>query len=96
VPPRRTAVPLTEAQLAPYVGRYQLTPAAVITVTREGTQLYAQLTGQQRVPIYAERDGRFFFRVVDAVLDFERDGEGDVVAVVLHQNGQDARAPRLP
>ena len=96
VPPHRDAVTLTAAQLAPYVGRYQLAPQVVLEVTRDGTQLYAQLTGQQPIPMYAERDGRFFLRVVDAVLDFERDGEGRVAAVVLHQNGRDARAPRLP
>jgi hypothetical protein len=33
--------------------------------------------------------------VVDAQLDFERDGGGKVVAVILHQSGHDMRAPRL-
>jgi hypothetical protein len=32
---------------------------------------------------------------VEAQLDFERDAGGKVVAVVLHQNGRDLRAPRL-
>jgi serine-type D-Ala-D-Ala carboxypeptidase/endopeptidase len=37
---------------------------------------------------------KFFYKVVDAQLDFERDASGKVVAVILHQHGQNPRAPR--
>ena len=37
-----------------YVGRYKLGQTAVVTVTREGEQLYAELTGQPRAAIYAK------------------------------------------
>jgi hypothetical protein len=33
--------------------------------------------------------------MVDAQLDFERDADGKVIAVVLHQNGRDMRAERV-
>src|SRR5262249_42200384 len=36
----------------------------------------------------------FFYKVVDAQLHFELDPAGKAVAVVLHQNGRDVRAPR--
>ena len=38
----------------------------------------------------------FFYKVVDAQLEFGRDADDKVVAVVLHQNGRDRRASRLP
>jgi hypothetical protein len=57
--------------------------------------LEAQLTGQSAFPIYANSKDKFFYKVVEARLDFEREAGGKVIAVVLHQNGRDMRAPRV-
>jgi hypothetical protein len=76
------------------VGQYQFSFGAVLDVTLKDTQLQAQLTGQPAVPIYASAADKFFYKIVDAQLDFERDGTGKVIAVMLHQNGQNLRAPR--
>jgi hypothetical protein len=73
-----------------YAGVYQLIPNVTLTITREGSQMYAQLTDQPRFEIFAEKEREFFLKVVDAQLTFE-DG-----AVVLHQNGRDQRAKRVP
>jgi hypothetical protein len=78
-----------------YVGRYQLAPAAVITISRESGQFFAQLMGQPRVQIFAEGEKDFFLKVVDAQLTFETDARNRATAVVLHQNGFDQRAPRI-
>ncbi len=94
LPPRRTAISLSPAELEPLVGEYQLAPGAILSVTRDSDQLYIQLTGQSRFPVYPETGSRFFLRVVDAVLEFERDASGEVTAVVLHQNGRDVRGVR--
>ena len=96
-PPRK---PRTETSLAPttfdrYVGRYQLAPAVIITISREGTRFLAQLTGQPAFDIYAEDEKNFFLKVVDAQLTFTRTAEGTVDAVVLHQGGADQRAARV-
>ncbi len=94
--PRRVAVQLTTAQLQRYVGRYQLAPGAVLTVTLRADALYGQLTGQGAFRLFAESDGHFFLKVVPATLDFQRDAQGRVTTAVLHQNGRDMPAPRLP
>ena len=86
---------LDEGRLQSYVGRYQLAPGYVFDVTLTDHQLYVQLTGQPAYPVRASANDRFFYTVVDAQLDFERDANGDVVAVTLHQNGQSPRAPRV-
>ena len=78
-----------------YVGRYQLAPGLVITITRQGDRLLAQLTGQPAFDVFPEAEREFFFKVVDAQLTFETDGQGRATAVVLHQNGQSPRAPRI-
>ncbi len=89
------AVQLDAGLLASYPGRYQLAPGAVIEVTLKDGQLKAQLTGQEAASIYASAKDKFFYKIVDAQLDFERDANGKVIAVVLHQNGRDLRAPRI-
>jgi serine-type D-Ala-D-Ala carboxypeptidase/endopeptidase len=90
----RTAIELQPDVLEDYVGRYQLAPGAIITIEARDRQLFAQLTGQAAFPVFAWEPDRFFLKVVDAQLHFERDDEGRVVAVVLHQMGQQ-RAPRI-
>ena len=37
---------------------------------------------------------KFFYKIVEAQLTFERNADKKVTAVVLHQNGRDMRAPR--
>jgi len=54
------------------------------------------LTGQAAFPVYAKSKDHFFYTVVEAQLDFERDVSGKVDALVLHPNGRDRRAPRQP
>lgn len=78
-----------------YLGSYQLVPNVVITMTRDGDQLFTQLTGQPKIPVFPEGEGRFFLKVVDAQLSFETDAQGGVTQVVLHQGGRDQAAKRL-
>jgi CubicO group peptidase (beta-lactamase class C family)/ketosteroid isomerase-like protein len=95
VPPRRAAISLPTAALDRVVGAYQLTPAVVLTVTRQGSQLSVQLTGQERLPIHAAAPDRFFLRVVDAELHFALGPTGPAASVTLVQNGRSQLAPRI-
>ena len=98
-PATRLPDPLTvtlDAQtLAAYAGKYRLAPEAVVDVQVQGGGLMAQLTGQPAIPLFASARDKFFFKVVEASIDFERDVTGAVVALVLHQGGRDMRAPRI-
>jgi D-alanyl-D-alanine-carboxypeptidase/D-alanyl-D-alanine-endopeptidase len=79
-----------------YVGKYQFDFDGVLDVALKSDRLEAQLTGQAAFPIFASSKDKFFYTVVDAQLDFERDAAERIVAVVLHQNGRDMRASRMP
>lgn len=94
--PTRAAVAIDPARLDQYVGRYELAPTFVIAITREGDALFAQATDQPRFRIYPEREDAFFLRVVDAQLAFERDGDGRIARLILHQNGRRTPGRRLP
>jgi CubicO group peptidase (beta-lactamase class C family) len=92
----REITSVDEQRLDDYVGEYALTPQMNFTVRRGGDAgLEVQLTGQPFLPVYPSGDDVFFYKVVDAELHFERDGEGRVDAVVLHQGGIEQRAERI-
>ena len=97
LPPRveHHEIAVDPAALKGVVGRYQLTPQAVVEMTLEGGQLYTQITGQPRFPVFMEAPHRGFLKVVEATIDFEVDASGRATAVVIHQNGRDTRAPRI-
>ena len=90
----RTEIALPSATLVGYVGTYELQPGFALVITLEGDQLMAQATGQQKFPLFAETNTRFFLKVVDAQVDFVRDAQGAVAQLVLHQGGRDMTAMR--
>lgn len=93
--PQRKEIALDAASLQDYGGEYPFAPGHVLDVTLSGTTLSAQLTGQPAIPVFASAKDKFFYKVVDAQLDFARDAGGEIAAVTLHQNGHDLRAPRV-
>lgn len=95
LPPEPQEIAFDAATSGDYVGKYRFDFGAVLDVVLTSDHLEAQLTGQSAFPIFASGKDKFFYKVVDAQLDFERDGGGKVIAVVLHQNGRDMRAPRM-
>jgi D-alanyl-D-alanine-carboxypeptidase/D-alanyl-D-alanine-endopeptidase len=93
--PSRKEIAVDAALLEKYVGRYQLAPAFIIAITKEGNALFAQATGQPKFPLFAESERKFFLKVVDAQLTFEVDGTGRATGIVLHQGGMDQKAKRI-
>ena len=43
-----------------YVGRYQLAPNFVLSITRGGDHLFAQATGQPKFELFAEGEKEYF------------------------------------
>jgi len=95
LPPEPKEVALDPATQPDYVGEYKFDFGAPFEVTLREGQLSARLGDQPAFPIFASGKDKFFLKVVDAQLDFERDAQGKVVAVVLHQNGRDMRAANV-
>jgi bla regulator protein blaR1 len=85
----RQEVSVDPATLDRYVGKYQLRSYFVLTVTREGSQLYSQITGQPKLPVYAEAPNKFFWKAVDAEVTFAVSDSGAARSATLHQNGRD-------
>lgn len=93
VPKEVTVAPGVFDRLA---GQYQFAPSAVITISREGTHFYEQLTGQGRFEIFATSEREYFLKVVDAQITFEVDSQMRTTSLVLRQGGREIRATKLP
>jgi hypothetical protein len=91
---RAVSTNVPPAVLDALVGRYDY-GGPIMTITKEGNHLYAELGGQPRFEIFPKSDTEFFWKVVDAPVTFVKDKSGKVVKAVHHQNGTVINAPRL-
>lgn len=91
----RAAVPFDPARFDRFVGPYELRPTVVITVTRQEERFCAQFAGQEPTEFYPESQTKFFATTVAAQISFVTDPRGDVIALVLHQNGREQHARRI-
>jgi hypothetical protein len=79
-----------------YVGKYDYGQGkAIMTITREGEQLFAQLTGQPKFEIFPKSETEFFWKVVNARVTFVKDPSGKVTKAIHEQSGQKFDAPRM-
>jgi len=84
------------ALFASLIGRYDYSAGkAILTVTREGDHLFAQLTGQPKFEIFPKSPTEFFWKVVNAQVTFVKDDAGKVIKVIHHQAGRTFDAPRI-
>jgi CubicO group peptidase (beta-lactamase class C family) len=77
-----------------YVGRYELAPTLILTISREGDRLMAEATGQRAIELFPESDTKFFLTAIDAKITFVKDDTGKVTHLILHQAG-DRQAKRI-
>ena len=79
-----------------YTGKYDYGQGkAIMTVTREGERLFAQLTGQPKHEIFPKSETEFFWKIVNAQVTFVKDKSGKVTKVIHEQSGQKFDAPRM-
>lgn len=83
-----TAIAIDPQFIDRYVGRY-LNDKLEITASREGEQLYVQVTGYNRYPVYPYTDHDFFAAVLPAQISFVTDQTGKATQMIRHQRGKD-------
>jgi CubicO group peptidase (beta-lactamase class C family) len=96
LPPRPVAVTgIAPHVLDSIVGQYDYGPQGIMSLTREGDRLFAQLPGQPRLEIFPRSDHEFFWKAVEAEVTFISDANGKVIEAIHHQNGGTRHAPRV-
>jgi CubicO group peptidase (beta-lactamase class C family) len=93
--PVRRAITLDSKMLDEYAGTYEVIAGVRMTIAHQGDHLTIELPGQSPVGLYAEAKDKFFVRVVEAAVTFDRNEQGQLIDCVLHQNGRDTKAKRV-
>ena len=78
-----------------YVGEYQVTAKLVLTITKEGDKLFAQMTGQPKIAVEPVSDTQFTIPEVKANITFEKDTGGKVTGLLLAQGTRTVNAPKI-
>jgi hypothetical protein len=94
-PAARHVLVLTQDKLDRLLGVYELEPRFRFTITREGTRLFMQATGQGPAEAFALSETQFFFRVADARIEFTIGDDGRASALTLFQGGRMMPARRV-
>jgi CubicO group peptidase (beta-lactamase class C family) len=95
LPSERKEITLSPQALEKYAGSYELAfpdRAVPMIITFEEGKLLAKLGQQPKFQIFAESETLFFYKVVDAQLEFVRSEKGEITGLVLHQNGRDTKS----
>jgi len=83
---KKTAISLPVEILMQYVGNYKSPQAGIATITKETEYLFLQSGGFQEA-IYPESEDNFFLKEKNIQFKFIRDGNGQVIKMVIFENG---------
>ena len=76
------------------VGVYAIAPTFKLTMFVEDGKLMTQATGQQAAELFREEGDRYFLKIVDAQVRFNRADDGNVTSLTLFQGGQEIPAAK--
>jgi beta-lactamase regulating signal transducer with metallopeptidase domain len=86
--PKPPVVDVDPNVLAAYAGTYRFAPGLEMTVTVDGGKLFAQITNEAKVEIFASSPTDFFWKHVDARASFAAPSGGQAPYVILHQGAR--------
>ncbi len=88
-------VPVEDAILKSYVGKYELMPGLILTINKYDSQLKVQLTGQGEGSIIPIAQNVFVIEGLDAQLTFNINEAGEVESMTFYQHGMDNICKRI-
>jgi len=95
LPAERQAIVLDWAVYDGYVGEYEIAPSFSLTITKEGSKLMAQASGQPKLELFPESPTKFFVKEASIQIEFVVDGSGKATSLVLYQGGRQLPAKRI-
>ncbi len=81
--------------LREYAGKYLLAPNFVIKIRIDKNRIFAQATSQAEFEIFPISESKFYYKVINAQIEFSRDENGKVNKLTLYQNGSVLPAKKL-
>ncbi len=89
-----TALPATAVRMPQSVSFYSLGRASIFTVSREGDELFGQVSGQRKLRLAALGDGTYFYPAAAGTITLAVGHERRPSAPVLNQSGRSITAIR--
>jgi CubicO group peptidase (beta-lactamase class C family) len=86
---------LTINQLDAFTGKYDYGQGMILTVTRSDNHLIAQMTGQPAFEIFYMGKNQFYWKIVEARIQFITDEQGTVTGAIHFQGGQELKVTKL-
>ena len=90
-----TPVKVAEVALAKLIGKYELVPGFILSITHDEDKLFVQGTGQPRLPLTANSINEFVNNAVKARIQFELDADGIATSLTMYQGGQTLPGKKL-
>ena len=91
----KTLLRLDPSAYDQYVGRYEVNPDYILTITHEDYYLIIQPTGQAPTRFYVENPTLFFSTSPYIQIQFFKDAAGNVDSLILRQAGNDIEAKKV-
>ena len=93
--PNSEKLPIDAKLRSRLVGRYQLAPGFIFTVSDRDGHLMVGITNQPTQEVFPDSPTRWSYHGVKATLEFKLPKTGPATSLVLHQNGIEQTARRM-
>ena len=82
---------LPDDVLKKYVGQYDFDKKHHVYITLENgsLQMEAPQGGLPKSPLFAEDPTNFYLKIINATIEFVKDGSGNITGLIAHHNGKD-------
>ncbi len=87
--------PVPKAAYKIYVGKYQMSPARILTITEENGRLFGEPTGEQKVELHPEAEHVFTIKEFNGRVTFVVDTKGEVTQALINLQNKDIVAKKL-
>ena len=95
IPKQRNAISISEEKLKQYTGEYTINEKIKLSITLKGSELKAAPNGDSPVILHPEKEDYFFVDQPDVQLLFTRNENQEVNGLILYQNGQETKCPKI-
>jgi hypothetical protein len=92
----RTEISVPSEVLAKYMGTYKMGPDGNVAITLVESRLFVQVTGEVKVPLYAESETKYFLKAMaGAENEFITDDNGIVTHMIVRRGKVETTVPRI-
>lgn len=88
-------VKISPKVLQSYVGTYEVNPEMRLSITVDGTRLYGEPNGGGKAELFPMSENRFYLKVDDVQVEFNRNDKREVVSITVYQKGEGIEAKKV-